>query len=175
MIVLGAQAGALVVKECNNCFVTPDAAPGNPALIGLPGLVNLRQVYDYTPGVTPSAAIILENTAFVDLTSFSGLACSPGFFYLNKNRQLSSLNGLGGLSSPTAATTFVATDNALSGPGSIQAVLNAAGCLGGGTGSQLATMYIQTASCTMQVRLLNRKRNQGCSPLLQCTCVCCLT
>lgn len=146
----------MVVKECINCFATPDAAPASPALTGLPGLVNLRQVYDYTPGAAQLGSLIVQNTGFADMTSFAGLSCPPGFIYFNKNRQLGTLSGLGALAFPTSSpgVTLVATANALSGPASVQPLRVLAGCSVGGTNSLTLNTYIETASCTMKVRIL---------------------
>jgi hypothetical protein len=147
------QAGALVIKECNNCFVTPDAGPARPALGGLPGLVNLRQMYDYTPGGVPTSSLIVENTALPDMSSFAGLRCPPGFIYLANNRGLRTLDGLGSLSYPTFSpgVTLFATGNALSGPESVQAVQTLAGCVAGGTSPQQSSMFVATAACTLPV------------------------
>lgn len=143
----------MVVKECTECFATPDTVPPNPALGALPGLVNLRQVYDYTPGAVPQSSLIVQNTALASVASFAGMRCPPSFIYLANNRQLRTLDGFGALSYPTfpQGVTLFAIGNALSGPPSVQALRNLAGCPAGTTSPQPSSIFVDTATCPLQV------------------------
>eukprot|EP00884_Botryococcus_braunii_P023498 jgi/Botrbrau1/9832/Bobra.0313s0011.2 len=145
------QVGALVVSECNGCLANPTTPPANPALLALPGLINIRQTQDFTTGAGILGSLILRNTAMQNLLSFQGLACPPGLVNIAGNRQLTSFLGLQKLSYPTflPGVTFKAVDNPLTDPSSIQQIRVMAGCPSGTTSPQLSSVSISTAGCAI--------------------------
>jgi hypothetical protein len=86
--------GALVIKECVNCFTNDTNLPAQSSLQSLPGLaVNLRQFRDFRPQAGFLGSIFLSGTAFVDLRSFANLACPPGQLQLTNNPFLRTMAG----------------------------------------------------------------------------------
>eukprot|EP00884_Botryococcus_braunii_P021318 jgi/Botrbrau1/7870/Bobra.9_2s0046.1 len=150
------QVGALVVSECNGCLANPTTPPANPALLVLPGLINIRQTQDFTTGAGILGSVILRNTAMQNLLSFQGLTCPPGLVNIVGNRQLTSFLGLQKLSYPTflPGVTFNAVDNPLTDPSSIQQIRVLAGCPSGTTSPQLSGVSISTAGCAINVSFL---------------------
>lgn len=136
------------------CVLNQDAAPDKPALLGLPGLIKLQQIYDYTPGADDRGNIKVQNTFFLDMASLAGLACSPRYLYLVNNSQLSTLSGLEALSYPDPSLNFsmAVTGSALRGPQSVQALRNVAGCPSGCASSLPRYMNVETDGCNMLVR-----------------------
>eukprot|EP00884_Botryococcus_braunii_P014746 jgi/Botrbrau1/23272/Bobra.0102s0015.1 len=145
------QVGALVVSECNGCSANPNTAPAAPALLALPGLINIRQTQDFTSGGGVLGSLILQNTAMQNLLSFQGLVCPPGFVNIVGNRQLSSFLGLQKLSYPTFSpgVAFRAVNNSLTDPSSIQQIRVMAGCPSGTTSPQLSGVSISTPGCAI--------------------------
>jgi hypothetical protein len=147
------QVGALVVSECNGCFSNANNPPANPALLALPGLINLRLMQDFTPGAAVLGSLIIQNTAMQNLLSFQGLTCPPGFINIASNLQLSSFLGLQRLSYPTflPGVAFRATGNALVDPSSVQQIRVLAGCPTGNTSPQQSGVFIGTSQCSIDV------------------------
>eukprot|EP00884_Botryococcus_braunii_P000975 jgi/Botrbrau1/10879/Bobra.0025s0056.1 len=91
------QVGALVVYECANCTNSVSIGPATPALQSLPGLVNIDRFRDFTQSPSTLGSLILRNTAFQNMLSFSGIRCTPGLYSILGNRALTSLTGFEGI------------------------------------------------------------------------------
>lgn len=158
-----AQVGALVVSECSECSINPNARPAAPALLSLPGLVNVRQMRDFTPGAAFLGSLIVQNTAMGTLTSFQGLVCPPGFFNISGNYQLASFFGLQNLGFPSflPGVRFYALNNPMTSPAAIQGIRVLAGCPTGISTPQRSAVLIATSGCTIQVRPLATSTGPG--------------
>jgi hypothetical protein len=119
------SAGDLQVVECSPCsFPYPFSA--SSVLTGLPGFTNLYQIS--RPAGTFSQ-LRVHNTLFTDLTSFSGLTCSPRLMFIDDNSLMTSFRGLGLVSSPPSPGVQVTAG--LSGPFTTAESLNPIKVLGG--------------------------------------------
>lgn len=141
------QAGFLEIRECINCAANPDFGPlRGSVLAALPGLSNLYQLTGIST-IPSSSSLTVYNTAFTDLTSFSGLRCPAAVTALVNNAKLATFSGLEYLATPTSAANLIATG---SGPfttaASLAAIRVFAGCIGN-TSSQIGTVAIPVSVC----------------------------
>lgn len=110
----------------------PEIPPPVPRLVGLPGLAGVRRIVAPTgSGFEAFTVLKVQGTAMKDLTSFSGLVCPPNNINITDNLQLTSLNGLNGLSTWTSnifgPNVFILNNN-LTGSSSVGALATLAGC-----------------------------------------------
>eukprot|EP00884_Botryococcus_braunii_P020167 jgi/Botrbrau1/6834/Bobra.0153s0029.1 len=87
------QVEAVVAQECANCATSTNVGPALPALASLAGLRAIQQFRGFKGGVS-LGSLIIKGTALLDLTSFSGISCTPGFIQITNNARLGSFTGL---------------------------------------------------------------------------------
>eukprot|EP00884_Botryococcus_braunii_P000972 jgi/Botrbrau1/10876/Bobra.0025s0053.1 len=144
------QVGALVVYECANCANSVSIGPATPALQSLPGLVKIDRFRDFSQPPSTLGSLILRNTAFQNMLSFSGIRCTPGQYSIVGNRALTSLAGFDGVGygyfAPGPFASVV--NNALSDPQSVASWRIMAGC---GTSSPIIQngLNLQVGSCNI--------------------------
>eukprot|EP00884_Botryococcus_braunii_P023054 jgi/Botrbrau1/9432/Bobra.0252s0056.1 len=85
------QASSVRITEDSGVHET------NQMLTALPGLRNLYQLFAGSLGTT----ITVINTAFTNMTSFSGLTCPPAAIFLIDNPRLATFAGLEAVSAPS--------------------------------------------------------------------------
>eukprot|EP00884_Botryococcus_braunii_P000973 jgi/Botrbrau1/10877/Bobra.0025s0054.1 len=144
------QVGALVVYECANCTNSVSIGPATPALQSLPGLVNIDRFRDFSQSPSTLGSLILRNTAFQNMLSFSGIRCTPGQYSIIGNRALTSLAGFDGVGYGYFAPGPFASvlGNALSTPQTVSSWRIMAGC---GTSSPIISngLNLQVGSCNI--------------------------
>jgi hypothetical protein len=97
------QVGSIFIAECLKCDTAPNVGPlGRSVLTALPGLKN---VYQLAPG--PNNLLVVQNTAFKNLTSFSSLTCPPPVILLTNNTNLTNFFGFENLATPTGDGTIL--------------------------------------------------------------------
>jgi hypothetical protein len=150
------QAASVVIVECANCNANPDTPPASPKLQAVPGLAGLTKFWNFQQRSSAVSSVIVRGTAFVNFTaSFSGMQCSPGFLQLSSMPFLTSLSGLGGLTTTLrpGPSVVVAGNPLLAAGPSVAALSPLAGCPGGGSLSVLSSpISIATSACTATVR-----------------------
>lgn len=147
-----AQVGAVLAYECANCGNNTEGGPATPVLQSLPGLVNVDRLRDFTPGASFLGSIIIRNTAFQNMLSFSGLRCSTGQYNFQNNRALTSLSGFAGVgySYFRPGPFGYVVNNALPSPASVASWRILAGC---GSASPIVSngLLLQVGGCSLQV------------------------
>lgn len=149
---LSLQAEAVVIAECANCATSTDVAPAAPALAALPGLTQLQKFRGFKTAAS-LGSIIVKGTAFTDLSSLSGVRCTPGFYQITNNPRLASFNGFNNIQIPTflPGPTFFAQGNPLLNYQSVSQIKQLAGCPGNLTSPFFSTFYVITAVCVLPV------------------------
>eukprot|EP00884_Botryococcus_braunii_P011855 jgi/Botrbrau1/20670/Bobra.0058s0004.1 len=136
------QVGALVIKECVNCFEGDNNAPAVSSLQSLPGLVNVRQFRDFRRNAGFLGSLFVYSTAFVNMESFTGLECPPGQMQLVNNLGLRNLVGLQRLAYPywtPGASLRIVGNTIFNGPEALAPIKVYAGCPSGQTTSPQAS------------------------------------
>eukprot|EP00884_Botryococcus_braunii_P011852 jgi/Botrbrau1/20668/Bobra.0058s0002.1 len=136
------QVGAIVFKECMDCFKDDTYMPGTPAVQSLRGFSSLRQFRDFRPGAGFLGSLFIFNTAMTDLTSFGGLACPPGQTQIVSNRNLVTLAGLERVSTAywtPGASVYITNNAQLIGSAGLAPIKLLAGCPGSQTTSPQAS------------------------------------
>eukprot|EP00884_Botryococcus_braunii_P016102 jgi/Botrbrau1/3175/Bobra.37_2s0005.1 len=155
------QVGSLVIQECQNCGLDPNTPPSGTArtLSALPGLGSLKRF----SGTANS--LIVRATRFQDFfQTFGSLVCSPTFVQIEKNRVLTSFNGLK-ITADTPGPFFNAPQNAVVGTSSgVAALRSLAGCPSGTTSPLTSQFYLETTTCVL------RTWNQLCTLANRNTC-----
>eukprot|EP00884_Botryococcus_braunii_P012368 jgi/Botrbrau1/21131/Bobra.0061s0025.1 len=89
-----AEVGSIIIKECANCFPSPDTAPTGTlrALVALPGLTTLYRIGPPTNPSSP-ASLVVVNTGFANFSSFAGLKCTPSFVQVTATPRFQACRG----------------------------------------------------------------------------------
>eukprot|EP00884_Botryococcus_braunii_P009084 jgi/Botrbrau1/18177/Bobra.53_1s0045.1 len=88
------QLDGLLVRECQDCAVAQPVPPtAGSVLISLPGLSSLFKINL----VDITGYLVIQGTAFQDMSSFTGLTCPFGLLGVTSNTRLSSFSGLNGV------------------------------------------------------------------------------
>nr|AWI73731.1 polysaccharide associated protein [Botryococcus braunii] len=143
------QVEAVVAQECANCATSTNVGPALPALASLAGLRAIQQFRGFKGGVS-LGSLIIKGTALLDLTSFSGISCTPGFIQITNNARLGSFNGLEGARTFfNPGPTVFAQGNPLLNSQSVAPIRQLAQCPSGNTSPLNSTVLIFTAVCVL--------------------------